>query len=120
MAFLNQFTDINECSDINSCGKDASCTNLPGSFNCICPGGSIPDPDPFTKCIKVINCTIDNECPGNSVCSTQKRCFCPEPNVGDDCRRKNRLIPTLINIKSIKKTILMFRSMRKYTMWSQF
>lgn len=55
----------------------------------MCPGGSVPDPDPFTKCIKVINCTVDNECPGNSVCGNQNRCFCPEPNVGDDCRRKN-------------------------------
>lgn len=47
----------------------------------------MPDPDPFTKCIKVINCTADNECPGNSICGGHKRCFCPEPNVGVDCRR---------------------------------
>jgi len=90
--FLHLFIDINECSDTNSCGKDALCINLPGSFDCMCPGGFIPEPDPFIKCTKVINCTADSDCPGNSVCGNQKRCFCPEPNVGDDCRRKNKII----------------------------
>lgn len=103
IGFLLLFIDINECSDSNSCGKDALCINLPGSFDCMCPGGFIPEPDPFIKCTKVINCTADSECPGNSVCGNQKRCFCPEPNVGDDCRRKNKTIT--FNLVPILKTI---------------
>lgn len=80
--------DIDECADGEICGEGAICTNSPGSFSCSCPKGTAPEPDPFTKCIQVVSCKSDNDCPGNAICDQQQRCFCPEPNVGNDCRRK--------------------------------
>ena len=55
---------------------------------CECPKGTVPDPDPHTKCVGVVACTVDKDCPGNAICDSSRRCTCPEPNVGSDCRRK--------------------------------
>ena len=66
----------------------AICTNTEGSYSCACPEETIPDPDPYTKCVGIVTCDTDNDCPGNSICDAQKRCLCPEPNIGNDCRRK--------------------------------
>jgi hypothetical protein len=82
------FSDIDECSRNDACGTGALCQNLPGSYKCECPEGSIPDPDPQTKCVGVVTCSLDKDCPGNAVCDDHKRCLCPEPNVGNECRRK--------------------------------
>jgi hypothetical protein len=81
-------SDINECNRNDACGAGALCQNIPGSYECECPEGSIPDPDPQTKCAGVVTCSGDNDCPGNAVCDNHKRCLCPEPNVGNECRRK--------------------------------
>lgn len=61
---------------------------MPGSHECRCPNGTIPEPDARTKCVSLLRCAIDDDCPGNSICDPTKECLCPEPNVGKDCRRK--------------------------------
>lgn len=70
------------------CGHGATCTNTEGSYACSCPEETIPDPDPYIKCVGIVKCEVDDDCPGNAICDPQKRCLCPEPNVGNDCRRK--------------------------------
>jgi len=85
--FLNKYTDIDECTKSNVCGHGATCTNIEGSYSCTCPEETIPDPDPYIKCVGIVRCEIDDDCPGNAICDLQKRCLCPEPNVGNDCRR---------------------------------
>lgn len=82
------FTDIDECSRPDTCGPGAICRNIPGSFVCECPEGSVPDPDPTVKCVGIVTCHSDSDCPGNAVCDEKQRCRCPEPNVGPQCRRK--------------------------------
>lgn len=81
-------SDIDECSLPGSCGIGAICKNLPGHHTCECPPGFVPDPDPHTKCNEIVTCKNDNDCPGNALCDHQQRCICPEPNVGNECRRK--------------------------------
>lgn len=85
---LQKCLDINECGKPNACGLGAVCKNLPGSYSCECPEGSVPDPDPKIKCNEIVTCKKDDDCPGNAVCDNLNRCLCPEPNVGNDCRRK--------------------------------
>ena len=80
-----QCFDIDECSK-SRCGENAICKNLEGSYECSCPPGTIADPDPTVKCISVVTCKQDNDCPGNAICDPHKRCLCPEPNIGNDCR----------------------------------
>lgn len=80
--------DINECSKSNVCGVGAICKNLPGTYSCECPDGTVPDPDPKTKCNEIVTCKEDNDCPGNAICDKKHRCLCPEPNIGNNCRRK--------------------------------
>lgn len=78
--------DIDECAKPNRCGKGALCVNRAGTYTCECPEGSIPDPDPSIRCITVVTCTSNNDCPGNAICDEHQRCLCPTPNVGNDCR----------------------------------
>ena len=48
----------------------------------------MPEPDAFTECLEIMTCNNnDNDCPGNAMC-LHNQCMCPEPNIGDDCRRK--------------------------------
>lgn len=79
--------DIDECIKHDVCGHGATCANTEGSYTCACPEETIPDPDPYIKCVGIVRCEVDDDCPGNSICDPQKRCLCPEPNVGNDCRR---------------------------------
>lgn len=79
-------SDIDECSKPNRCGQGASCLNKAGGFECVCPEGSIPDPDPSIRCITVVTCKSNNDCPGNAICDEHQRCLCPTPNIGNDCR----------------------------------
>ncbi|KAK3931322.1 Fibrillin-1, partial [Frankliniella fusca] len=81
-----QCLDIDECARHDACGVGAVCRNTPGAYTCECPKGTVPDPDPHTKCIGVVTCAADSECPGNAICDSNRRCFCPQPNVGSDCR----------------------------------
>lgn len=80
--------DIDECLKPNQCGTGAICNNVDGSYTCTCAEGTIPDPDPTIRCIAVVTCKSDSDCPGNAICDSEKRCLCPEPNIGNDCRRK--------------------------------
>lgn len=80
-----QCTDVDECTLANSCGVGAVCHNYPGGFSCECPEGTVPEPDAKTKCNEILTCKLDADCPGNSLCDKRK-CLCPEPNVGNDCR----------------------------------
>lgn len=80
--------DINECLIENTCGVGAHCINRPGSFTCECPEGTLPDPEPIVKCSEILSCKSDAECPGNAFCDQYKKCLCPEPNIGNECRRK--------------------------------
>lgn len=85
-----QCFDIDECSQtINPCDANSVCQNEPGGFKCICPDDliAVEDSDPTKiKCIAVVSCKTNNDCPGNAICDPHKRCLCPEPNIGNDCR----------------------------------
>ena len=82
------FLDVDECQRADTCGVGAICTNTLGSYECQCPDGTVPEPDAKTKCITLLRCAVDDDCPGNSVCDPRgKDCSCPEPNIGPDCRR---------------------------------
>lgn len=82
------YVDVDECLRPGACGHGAICTNNDGSYACSCPEETIPDPDPYIKCVGVVTCNLADDCPGNAICDSQKRCLCPEPNIGNDCRRK--------------------------------
>ena len=86
------FIDVDECAGKHACGIGATCVNEPGSFSCICPEGTIPAPDARTKCVGIVTCKKNSDCPGNAICDQQHRCLCPEPNIGNDCRRKFLLL----------------------------
>lgn len=85
---IQKCTDLDECSRSDACGLGAKCTNLPGSYKCECPEGTVADPDPKTRCNEIVTCKTNHDCPGNAICDSLKRCLCPEPNIGNDCRRK--------------------------------
>lgn len=80
--------DVDECQTDDACGANAECINKLGTYDCECPEGTVPDPDPRVRCSEILTCKGDSDCPGNSVCDSNARCVCPEPNVGNDCRRK--------------------------------
>lgn len=80
--------DINECLIDTSCGIGASCVNNQGSFTCECPEGTVADPEPNIRCSEILTCSSDKDCPGNAICDPVGKCLCPEPNIGNDCRRK--------------------------------
>lgn len=83
-----QCIDVDECSNKNRCGHGAICQNVAGGYECHCPDGTIPDPDPTVRCVAIVTCNANDDCPGNAICDNAKRCLCPEPNIGNDCRRK--------------------------------
>lgn len=57
-----------------------------GGYTCRCPDDSIADPDPTVRCVPIVTCVSNNDCPGNAICDAEKRCLCPQPNIGNDCR----------------------------------
>lgn len=81
------FSDVDECRRPDACGLGAICTNTLGSYTCTCPPGSMPEPDAYTECLEIMKCDSIDDCPGNALC-IEHHCMCPEPNIGDDCRRK--------------------------------
>lgn len=84
----NECLDINECLIDNLCGVGADCINHEGSFVCECPEGTVADPDPSVRCSEILTCETEKDCPGNAICDSRKKCLCPEPNIGNECRRK--------------------------------
>lgn len=84
----SQCFPIDVCSKENKCGQGAHCRNVPGGYECLCPEGTVADPDPSVRCVAIVTCKTDADCPGNAICDGQHRCLCPEPNVGNDCRRE--------------------------------
>lgn len=80
--------DVDECrTGASKCGAGAECVNVPGGgYTCRCPGNTIADPDPSVRCVPIVSCSANEDCPGNSICDATKRCLCPEPNIGNDCR----------------------------------
>ena len=86
-ANIPQPSDVDECSRPGTCGAGAVCTNTAGSFACACPPNTIAEPDAYTQCLDIMSCQGPDDCPGNALCIASQ-CMCPEPNIGDDCRRK--------------------------------
>lgn len=82
--------DVDECVESSACGIDMICVNLPGSHSCLCPTGWVvsTDPDGKMRCNEIVKCKTDHDCPGNAICDDENSCLCPEPNIGNDCRRK--------------------------------
>ncbi|XP_036344722.1 fibrillin-3-like, partial [Rhagoletis pomonella] len=78
--------DVDECRVGSKCGEGAECVNMNGGYTCRCPADSIADPDPTVRCVPIVTCAVDKDCPGNAICDAEKRCLCPQPNIGNDCR----------------------------------
>ena len=68
------------------CGREAQCVNVPGSYECSCFAGSVPDPNSAgNACRRTSTCASNEQCVGNAVCGADGNCVCPEPNVGPNC-----------------------------------
>lgn len=66
--------DVNECLK-NPCHPSAKCQNIPGSFHCICPDGTVGDP--FIQ-----GCLSPGQCSSNADCAENLSCFknqCSDP-----------------------------------------
>ncbi len=64
--------DIDECADptLNTCSTHATCTNLPGTFDCTCIAGY--EGDGF-NCIDIDECaTMTDECDPNATCANNE------------------------------------------------
>lgn len=68
-------TDINECED-NPCHPSAHCQNLPGSYRCLCPEGTVGDPFLEPGCLLPNQCHRSTDCADNLVCKSGK---CQDP-----------------------------------------
>lgn len=67
----NPIADV-ECApfdscNINSCHSSAICETSPNGYICKCPDNLIGDPY-STGCIKQGQCSIQTDCPGNTIC----------------------------------------------------
>lgn len=89
-------TDINECVG-NPCPGGAVCSNIPGSYSCQCPGGSLGDPykGGCAKADLTFSCNEQNPCPTGENCVTDSYtgnsvCICRQGYVrdqdADQCR----------------------------------
>ena len=58
--------DVDECDD-DPCPDSADCTNVPGSYICSCPLGTVRDSD-GVACIQPNECDDDDDCPGEQAC----------------------------------------------------
>ena len=73
--------DINECEE-NPCHHTAQCINVPGSYRCGCPSGTIGDPFVEPGCVKSNRCSHDSDCDVNLAC---KRSICIDPCADVTC-----------------------------------
>lgn len=66
MQFVNEyllnFTDLDECAlDLDACSDNATCSNTPGSYNCICDTGFEGDGYNCTgKACNLLNLSCDH------------------------------------------------------------
>ena len=77
--------DINECEN-SICHPSATCSNVPGSFKCICPPGLVGDP--FVKgCSRPNECTTNNDCKPTLACMLDESGFrkCINPCERSQC-----------------------------------
>ena len=66
---VKKCVDIDECSDPRICSNGGHCRNFPGSFQCLCPPGSVYNEDTLT-------CQDENECEDNAdSCGSHGRCL---------------------------------------------
>jgi hypothetical protein len=111
-------TDVDECTPLtaksstvnsngshnltNICGKNASCRNLPGTYDCVCPIGSTVVSTggcSFTNGVSII-CKDDSSCGRNEQClrltSGEKYCACrfgyQRDNLNSVCRDINECV----------------------------
>lgn len=75
-------SDIDEC-EAHPCHPSAQCVNLPGSYRCVCPEGTVGDPFIDPGCILPNQCQLDTDCSDNLSCRGG-RCTdpCPEVSCG--------------------------------------
>lgn len=67
-------TDINECLQANPCGTGANCINVIGSYQCVCPSGTVGNP--LYACQpprpggdrEGASCTLSETCPRGLIC----------------------------------------------------
>ncbi len=81
--------NIDECAaDEPPCHSDATCTDTPGSYTCVCNPGFEPNGD---TCVDIIECLINNgDCDVNATCTNtagSRLCECNDGYTGDgiDC-----------------------------------
>uniref|UniRef100_A0A8C3RBV6 Fibrillin 3 n=1 Tax=Cyanoderma ruficeps TaxID=181631 RepID=A0A8C3RBV6_9PASS len=73
------FPDINECEEEPNICLFGTCTNTPGSFQCVCPPGFVLS-DNGRRCFDTDECSIGNPC-GNGTCTNVVggfECACDE------------------------------------------
>lgn len=74
-------TDIDECTE-GPCHPSAHCENIPGSYKCHCPEGTVGDP------YSNVGCSVPKECYKNEDCADNLACFdgkCADPCTGSEC-----------------------------------
>lgn len=67
--------DIDECTE-HPCHISGKCVNIPGSFRCTCPAGTVGDAYSEPGCKKPLQCTNDAECADTLTC-VEGRCSDP-------------------------------------------
>jgi hypothetical protein len=80
--------DFNEC-DFNACGYGGTCTNLPGSFDCDCPGPSLRKEGRFCLCADGYTRSTEGVCLAEDgrACSDNLDCLNNHCEGGTCCNR---------------------------------